>query len=116
MSTEAQIGIRLKEAREYIGMSQELAAQNLGIARASLSAIENGKRKLTASELAQISQLYGVRPEVVLGEVPLPAEDPTTMSILRTSKELGPGDREQLLRFAEFLRNAGAPRQDSGKE
>ncbi len=114
MSTQAEIGARLKESREYIGMSQERAANELGMARASLSAIENGKRKLTAAELSHICRLYGVRPDVVIGDAAPYQEDDTTMSILRTSKELGSHDREQLLRFAEFLKSAGSPR-DTGE-
>lgn len=113
MKTETEIGMRLKEAREYVGMSQEMAASQLGLARASLSAIENGKRKLTAAELSKICGLYGVRAESLLGQEDTGADDATTQSILRTSKQLGQGDREQLLRFAEFLKNAGAPHQDT---
>ena len=113
MNTETEIGMRLKEAREYIGMSQETAASQLGLARASLSAIENGRRKLTAAELSKICGLYGVRAESLLGQGDTNSDDATTQSILRTSKELGQGDREQLLRFAEFLKNAGAPRKDT---
>lgn len=116
MKTDAEIGAAVKEAREYIGMSQDTAAKALGLARASLSAIENGKRKLTATELSQVSRLYCVRPEVLIGEGVESEEDETTTSILRTSKKLGAKDREQLLRFAEFLRNAGDPTDDGERD
>ncbi len=57
---------RLKEARETAGLSQEDVAKHLGIGRASISAIENGQRKLLAEELGQLSKLYVVSMEWLL--------------------------------------------------
>src|ERR1700688_949848 len=49
---------RLREAREYLGFSQEEVANFLGIARSALSNIENGQRKVAALELKKLAQIY----------------------------------------------------------
>jgi len=43
---EERLSQRLREAREYLGMSQEFVAEHLGLSRASVSAIETTKRKV----------------------------------------------------------------------
>ena len=52
------LGLRLKEAREYLGMSQEFVAEQLGVPRASVSTMETGKRKVSSLELKQLARLY----------------------------------------------------------
>ena len=53
-----RLGSLLKEAREYLGLSQEAVADKLGIPRASVSALETGKRKVSSLELRQLARLY----------------------------------------------------------
>ena len=47
---QERLGALLREAREYLGLSQELVAEKLGIPRASVSAIETGKRFTAAGK------------------------------------------------------------------
>lgn len=103
-----QLGNRLREAREFLGYSQEYVADRLGIPRASVSAIETGKRKVSSLELKQLSQLYKRPVEELLadGETDETADE-TVAALFRTAQALSSDDREQLLRFAEFLRAAG---------
>lgn len=57
----AQIGHRLKAAREHAGMSQEVLAAALGLRhRQSLSSIEAGERKLSADELLRAMAVLDV--------------------------------------------------------
>src|SRR5438105_3392908 len=49
---------RLKDAREYLGLSQEGVAEHLGIPRAAVSAIETGKRRVSSLELKKLAKLY----------------------------------------------------------
>ena len=42
---QERLSRRLRESREYLGLSQEFVADYLGIPRASISALETGKRK-----------------------------------------------------------------------
>jgi transcriptional regulator with XRE-family HTH domain len=91
---------RLRNAREYLGFSQELVAERLGVPRASISAIETGK----------LASLYKTSTALLLGEELAqaePSDDEGLMALFRTTKDLDTKDREQVLRFAEFLRNAG---------
>ena len=52
------MGERLRQAREYLGFSQEEVAKYLGISRSALSNIETGQRKVDALELKKLASLY----------------------------------------------------------
>ena len=52
------MGDRLREAREYLGFSQEEVATYLGVPRSALSLIEAGTRKVDALELKKLAGLY----------------------------------------------------------
>jgi transcriptional regulator with XRE-family HTH domain len=97
---------RLKESREYVGLSQEVVAERLNVPRASISAIEAGKRKVSSIELRDLAHLYRTSVEHLLGEQP--EGDPVVGALYRTARALRQEDQQQVLRFAEFLRNAGA--------
>ncbi len=98
---------RLRESREYLGLSQETVAEHLGIPRASVSAMEAGKRKVSSIELRDLARLYRTTVEYLLGEDST-EQDPVVGALYRTASDLRQEDREQVLRFAEFLRAAGA--------
>ena len=118
-STEAKqqelLGRRLREAREYLGLSQEFVAERLNVPRASISAMETGKRKVSSLELKQLARLYKQSIHFFLGEDHFDGsdhdQDETFRALFRTTRALSTEDREQVLRFARFLRSAGnAPR------
>ena len=52
------LGERLREAREYLGFSQEEVATYLGVSRSALSNMESGQRKVDALELKKLAGLY----------------------------------------------------------
>lgn len=105
-SDEAQaLARRLRESREYLGLSQESVAEHLGVPRASVSAMEAGKHKVSSMELRDLARLYRTSVEHLLGEEP--EQDPVVGALYRTAKDLKQEDREQVLRFAQFLRAAG---------
>lgn len=58
---------RLKAARELAGLSQGQVAKMLGIRRPSVSEMESGKRKVSASELARLAEIYDVRLPYFIG-------------------------------------------------
>jgi len=97
---------RLREAREYLGLSQESVAERLNIPRASISAIEAAKRKVSSIELRDLARLYRTSVEQLLGEKP--EQNAVVGALYRTARALRQEDQQQVLRFAEFLRNAGA--------
>lgn len=104
---------RLRESREYLGLSQEAVAEYLGVPRASVSAIEAAKRKVSSMELRDLARLYRTSVEQLLGEEQ--EEDPVAGALYRTARDLRQEDREQVLRFAEFLRGAGGAPPSKGE-
>lgn len=110
-----QLGERLRAAREYLGLSQGEVAEHVSLSRPAISNIEAGRRKVSTLELARLAQLYRRPYEYFLGEAPEIPEDDTTGALFRTARDLSDRDKEQVLRFAQFLRNAGRapqPRDD----
>lgn len=100
------LGARLREAREYVGLLQEDVATALGIPRTSVHALEAGKRKVTGLELRRLARLYRRPVTWLLGdEVELSDAEP----LHRATAELSAEDKEQVLRFAQFLAAAGKP-------
>lgn len=100
------IGKRLRFAREYLGLHQKDVAKALDIPRPSVSAIESGKRGVSAVELSRLSSLYRRPTSWLLEEE---GAFDAHSSIYQATKELSKHDREQVLRFAEFLAGAGRP-------
>jgi transcriptional regulator with XRE-family HTH domain len=104
----ALMGARLRQAREYLGLSQEAVAEALGVPRASVSAMESGRRKVSSLELRDLARLYK-RPLdwfYTTDTEPI-AEDETVGALFRATRNLNQEDKEQVLRFAEFLKGAG---------
>jgi len=96
---------RLKDTREYLGISQQSVASYIGISRAAISALESGKRKVEALELELFSKLYKFPVSYFYGEEQ--NDEQTVRLLARTAKDLTEVDRKQVLKFAQFLKNAG---------
>jgi transcriptional regulator with XRE-family HTH domain len=107
-----ELGERLREAREYVGLSQEAVAAALGIPRPSVSGMETGKRKVSTIELQELARLYKRPYSYFLGEEDAEWQEAeeSARALFRATKGLSERDREQVVRFAEFLRNAGPAR------
>jgi len=115
---QERLSQRLREAREYLGLSQEFVAEQLEISRAAVSAMETGRRKVSSLELKQLARLYRRNYEYFLGEEEVTEpEDAIAQALFRTTKKLSDQDREQVLKFAQFLRQSeGGPRGDKDTE
>jgi len=100
------LAARLKDTREYLGLSQQFVSDQTRIPRSAISDIERGERKVDSLELKKLSQLYRYPVEYFLGSDQPDEVDPSTVAALaRTAGELTEEDREQVLRFANFLRH-----------
>jgi Zn-dependent peptidase ImmA (M78 family)/DNA-binding XRE family transcriptional regulator len=53
------LGRRLQDARKARGLTQQDVAKDLGIARTTVTAIEQGERRVRPEELIRLSKLYG---------------------------------------------------------
>jgi Zn-dependent peptidase ImmA (M78 family)/DNA-binding XRE family transcriptional regulator len=54
-----ELGRRLQEARKARGFTQQEAADHLGVARTTLTAIEKGERRIQPAELVRLAADYG---------------------------------------------------------
>lgn len=62
----ADVGERLRIAREGAGINQANAAASIDVARTTLVAIEQGQRRVRMSELQQLAKLYGTSVNALL--------------------------------------------------
>lgn len=102
-ATWRQIGDRLRQAREYLELKQEEAAEAVGLSRSALSLVENGRRKVDAVELASFAKVYGRSIEALTGTAETPPLPESVQALARAATGLSADDRDELLRFAEFL-------------
>lgn len=106
---------RIRTEREYLKLNQAQVAEVLGIPRAAVSALETGRRRVSGLELKKLAELFGTSGDRLLGRDV--EDDPTAVALFRAAKTLTEDDRMQVLRFAEFLREAGpAPEVDFDAE
>jgi transcriptional regulator with XRE-family HTH domain len=98
----ANIAARLKEAREYLGISQQDVAAVLSIPRTAVSMMENGQRGVDSIELKSLAKLYQRPVAFFTGEEELPIGADVALLAKQVAK-LSEQDRSELLRFTEFL-------------
>jgi transcriptional regulator with XRE-family HTH domain len=95
---------RLKEAREYLNLSQEEVARQVSLPRTAISQIESGQRRVEALELKKLAEIYERPVAFFTGEISGNNTLPTDVEHLaRTASKLSEQDRQELRRFAEFL-------------
>ena len=109
-----QLAYRLREAREYAGLSQEEVAFVVGLSRPAVTNIESGTRKVDAIELDKLSVLYGCSVERLLSGDEVET-DSRLAFLARATQGLSERDLDELGRFAAFLRNAPKSRHRSSK-
>lgn len=100
------IGSRLREARKNAGMFQADAAEKMGMSRPTLSAIESGKRTVTAEEIIRFAELYHVTSEYLLYGTE--ESNPQMLRILSYSKmfeELTPGEQKKILSMMKNMKD-----------
>jgi transcriptional regulator with XRE-family HTH domain len=98
------LGSRLREAREYLGLSQDEVAKAVDLPRSAISLIESGQRRIDALELKRFAEVYQ-RPvtDFTGGVDAKPATPATIQHLARAVAKLTESDQAELLRFAEFL-------------
>lgn len=105
-----QLTRRLREAREFLNVSQQFVAEQTGIPRSAVSDIERGTRRVESLELKRLADLYRMPVDYFLGNDPPEdlaggVEDPTVKALARATGEMDAAGKEQVLRFALFLQN-----------
>ena len=103
------LGNRLRDAREYLDLSQDESAKAVGLTRSAISLIESGQRKVDALELKKFADLYQRPISDFTDDVEIEAPKAKGVAHLaRAASSLSDGDQEELLRFAEYLRAKAA--------
>lgn len=97
----AELGRRLRGAREYLNLSQQFVADRTGIPRSAVSDIERGVRKVDSLELRKLARLYMHPVGFFLGEQ---ESGPEVKALARAVTDLTDQDLAEVLRFAQFLR------------
>jgi transcriptional regulator with XRE-family HTH domain len=99
------LGGRLRDARKYLGLSQEEVAEYLNIPRTALVDIESGQRRVEAIELTRLAKLYRQPIGYFTGEDAAAAALPASVMFLaKQAAELSDQDKAEVSRFVEFLR------------
>ena len=107
------LGERLREARKYLGLKQGEVAEYLKIQRTALSEIEAGNRRVEAFELQRLAKLYRQPVAYFVGEDEAVSSLPIDVAHLaRRAADLSRTDRDELGRFAEYLRARSGVEQD----
>ena len=95
------LATRLRDVREYLGLSQQYVADKTGIARSAVSDIERGMRKVDSLELRKLARLYMYPVGYFFGEEEV---DEEVRALARAVTDLTEDDRAEVVRFAHFLR------------
>ena len=110
----AELGRRIRQAREEATLSQDVVAQHLGVTRSAVSLIESGKRKVDSLELRSFSRLVGKSVTFFLDDEttkaksqPLDDGDPTQILFSANQVVDISQDSSQIQRFSQFYREFG---------
>ena len=104
-----RLGEKLKEAREYLALSQDEVAKSLGLPRTAISMIETGQRRVDALELKRLAEIYTRPVAYFTGDEPESAPMSKDVEHLaRAASGLSEQDREELARFADYLKARAA--------
>lgn len=101
------LGQRLRQLREYLGLSQQYVTAATGISRSAISEIERGNRKVDSLELRRFARAYQTSVSRLLGD----AEEASFSALERALVDLTPQDQAEVLRFAEFLSHRKMPKE-----
>lgn len=100
----AEVAQRLRQARLYLGLSQEEVAKATGIPRSAISLIESAQRGVEALELSALAKVYQRPTDHFVANELVEAADEPTAHLARSIRDLTPEDQTELAAFAEFLR------------
>ena len=90
---------RIRELRNQLHLSQDYVAKFLGINRSSYTQMENGKRKVLADEVAQLSILFGVSADTLLSDTEIIHS--ATM-FAQSFEKLDEKDQEEIMKLIRF--------------
>lgn len=103
--TPLEVAERLRQARELAGLSQGQVAKKLHKHRPTISEIEAGRRKVTAQEISDFAELYGVSMEwLVSGTAADGGADARILMAARELSKMSEKDLDRLFNMLKMLR------------
>ncbi len=100
MAIEEELGKRLKNYRQFKGLTQKDVASYLKVPHSAISDIENAKRDVTVGELNILSQLYGRSlEEIITGKK---YDYYNIANIARLLSELDSEDIKEIMHLIEY--------------
>lgn len=104
--TQAVLAQRLKEARESARITQEQAADALGLQRTAIAHIEAGNRSVSTIELATLAKLYHHDIAAFFSEAEVSSEEDALVALYRIDPDFqdNPGVRSNVARCIEICR------------
>jgi transcriptional regulator with XRE-family HTH domain len=93
---------RLKNLRKTRHLSQTFVAKKLNIPRTALVAIESNKRKISAEELKNFSELYNVSLDEIMYGTPKTVADNNTSRLVEKFSTLSTSAQNEILNFVDF--------------
>lgn len=98
------IGDRIKQKRISMNMSQEELAHKIGYkSRVSINKIELSGRDLPADKIYAIALALNTTPAYIMGWEEDNTDKEAELLLISAFRELSAADKQQLLRYAEFL-------------
>jgi transcriptional regulator with XRE-family HTH domain len=94
---------RIREEREWTGMTVEQLAENMLVLPAVVAEWEDGVVEPTPEQVERLAGLFGLSPERLRGA---PLVETADQKRIADVHGLGHEERFELARFAEFLRHA----------
>ena len=94
-----KIGLKLRKAREYMGLTQEQVANILNLGRDAILRIEKGTRKIDAEELKKLSQLYKISMNEIMEDKEYTSN---AQAFARGFEELSEKDKKEILDLIKF--------------
>lgn len=94
-----EINEKIRNYRNQLHLSQEYVANFLQISRATYTQMENGKRKITANDIAKLKMLFGVTADDLLSEnkISQPA-----IFFARSFEKLDENDQAEIMNLIKF--------------
>lgn len=93
-----EIGRRLKEVRELLGLTQKEVAEKLGISQAYIALIEKGEREISLSMLFKLAEIYHRPVDYFIKSKKMPF-------IKFRTKTLAKKEKTEIIEFENWCRN-----------
>ena len=98
-----QLGKRIAQLRKDTGLTQVQLAEILDISQQHMASFEAGRRKVTASDIPVLAQLFGVSTDELLGIDDKPAKRGPTAKLQHKIEQIGLMPRSKQKFITEML-------------